>query len=416
MLTAGETASAEARRSDPRRHHHRRARAARRVRARHRAEPLVPRRLHRPLQRPAYRTPPYQMAQAILGLKAAYEKAQAGASAGDPRRSRSSPRSRHSDLRERPAARSRWRSARGTRPCEETVYGTAKRVGASSRFSDVKRLTRRPGEPAGRGEERRLDQGSQARQVGSRGSKPARRGASGRARVPMRELLAVVIDGAIYASWLFIIAVGLTIDLRRDEASSTWRTAASTRWAPTPPPRWSARGSRGGHAPLGSYAMLCWRRSLVGLIIGPLHRARLAALHLRQGRDRAGARHLRALPDPRGRDQAGLGRRVVLHRRSPTGCSATVEIGPLSYPVYSFVLVRGGDRGRHRRSRWGLHGTRLRQAAARGDPRPRDERRAGHRRARRLPRHLHRWAPCWPRSAARSRRRPSRSCRAWASR
>ena len=64
----------------------------------------------------------------------------------------------------------------------------------------------------------------------------------------------------------------------------------------------------------------------------PAHRARPAALDVRQGRDRAAADHLRGLPDPGRRDQADLGRRHRGWCPSRTRCPATSRSAALRLP------------------------------------------------------------------------------------
>jgi len=85
----------------------------------------------------------------------------------------------------------------------------------------------------------------------------------------MGHVLAVVIDGIIYSSWLFIIAVGLTLiygvmkilNLAHGSFYALGAYAAASLVG-----RWLARGG----APSGSYAMLILAAILVGLVVGPL--------------------------------------------------------------------------------------------------------------------------------------------------
>src|SRR5918911_4313556 len=85
----------------------------------------------------------------------------------------------------------------------------------------------------------------------------------------MDSAIAVVIDGIIYASWLFIMAAGLTIvygvmRILNMAHGSLYALGAYT--AASLGGAWL----RGGHAPLGSYAMLVLAALLVGLVLGPL--------------------------------------------------------------------------------------------------------------------------------------------------
>ncbi len=85
----------------------------------------------------------------------------------------------------------------------------------------------------------------------------------------MGHVLAVVIDGIIYSSWLFIIAVGLTLiygvmkilNLAHGSFYALGAYAAASLVG-----RWFS----GGGAPFGSYAMLILAAILVGLLVGPL--------------------------------------------------------------------------------------------------------------------------------------------------
>ena len=85
----------------------------------------------------------------------------------------------------------------------------------------------------------------------------------------MAQLLAVLIDGLIYSSWLFIIAVGLTLiygvmKILNIAHGSLYALGA-----------YSAASLAGlwinqGYPPMGSYAVLVVAAILVGLIAGPL--------------------------------------------------------------------------------------------------------------------------------------------------
>ena len=83
----------------------------------------------------------------------------------------------------------------------------------------------------------------------------------------MNQLVAVVIDGLIYSSWLFIIAVGLTLiygvmKILNIAHGSLYALGA-----------YSAAALAGywinqGHAPMGSYAVMLGAAILVGLAQG----------------------------------------------------------------------------------------------------------------------------------------------------
>jgi len=85
----------------------------------------------------------------------------------------------------------------------------------------------------------------------------------------MATLMAVAADAVIYASWLFIIAAGLTLvygvmRILNMAHGSLYALGAYT--AASLVGAWL----RGGHAPLGSYAMLLLAALLVGIVAGPL--------------------------------------------------------------------------------------------------------------------------------------------------
>jgi branched-chain amino acid transport system permease protein len=85
----------------------------------------------------------------------------------------------------------------------------------------------------------------------------------------MAQLLAVLIDGLIYSSWLFIIAVGLTLiygvmKILNIAHGSLYALGA-----------YSAASLTGywlnhGYPPMGSYAVMLVAAILVGLIAGPV--------------------------------------------------------------------------------------------------------------------------------------------------
>jgi branched-chain amino acid transport system permease protein len=85
----------------------------------------------------------------------------------------------------------------------------------------------------------------------------------------VNQLIAVVVDGLIYSSWLFIIAVGLTLiygvmKILNIAHGSLYALGAYT--AVTFAGQWIS----GGHDPMGSYAMLIAAAIIVGLIAGPV--------------------------------------------------------------------------------------------------------------------------------------------------
>jgi branched-chain amino acid transport system permease protein len=85
----------------------------------------------------------------------------------------------------------------------------------------------------------------------------------------MTELLAVVVDAVIYSSWLFIIALGLTLiygvmkilNMAHGSFYALGAYAAASLVG-----YWAGHG----YSPLGSYGMLVLAAILVGLVTGPL--------------------------------------------------------------------------------------------------------------------------------------------------
>src|SRR5512142_27554 len=85
----------------------------------------------------------------------------------------------------------------------------------------------------------------------------------------MSEFLAVLMDGLIYASWLFLIALGLTLiygvmKILNVAHGSFYALGAYT--AASLVGYWLSHG----HAPMASYGMLALAALLAGLITGPL--------------------------------------------------------------------------------------------------------------------------------------------------
>lgn len=85
----------------------------------------------------------------------------------------------------------------------------------------------------------------------------------------MNQLLAVLIDGLIYSSWLFIIAVGLTLIygvMKILNIAHGSLYALGAYGAASLAGYWINQG----HAPMGSYAVMLVAAILVGLIAGPV--------------------------------------------------------------------------------------------------------------------------------------------------
>ena len=171
----------------------------------------------------------------------------------------------------------------------------------------------------------------------------------------MSTLLAVLVDGIIYASWLFVIAAGLTIiyGVMRILNMAHGSLYAIGAYAAA-----SLAGAwlRGGHPPAGSYAMLVLAALLVGLVVGPaLERGLLRFCY---GKDEVVLVLVTYALFLMLEDLVKLAWGVEAYFVSePYGLLGNVDVGPLSYPVYSAVLVVAAvivGIG----LRWGIYGTR----------------------------------------------------------
>jgi branched-chain amino acid transport system permease protein len=171
----------------------------------------------------------------------------------------------------------------------------------------------------------------------------------------MGNVLAVVIDGLIYASWLFMTAAGLTIiyGVMRILNMAHGSLYALGAYATA-----SAVGAylRGGYPPLGSYAVLLLAAVAVGLVMGPLIERGL--LRFMYGRDEIVlilvTYALFLILEDAVKLVWGVESYFVYE---PYGLLGNVEIGPLSYPVYSGAIVLAAvavGLG----LRWGIYGTR----------------------------------------------------------
>jgi branched-chain amino acid transport system permease protein len=153
----------------------------------------------------------------------------------------------------------------------------------------------------------------------------------------MNTMLAVLADGVIYASWLFIIAAGLTLiygvmrilNMAHGSLYALGAYAAASL---------AGYWLRSGRAPMGSYAMLVLAAVLVGLVMGPLVERGL--LRYCYGRDEVVLVLVTYALFLILEDAVKLVWGVESYFISePYGLLGNVEIGPLSYPLYSGVLV-----------------------------------------------------------------------------
>ena len=155
----------------------------------------------------------------------------------------------------------------------------------------------------------------------------------------MSQLPAVIVDGILYASWMFIIAVGLTLiygvmkilNVAHGSMYALGAYTAATFAAYWLSPRLSADGqlrcaARGRH---------CGRSDRRAI-----DRARTAALHVRASDEIVLVLVTYALflilEDV---IQAGLRRRSDHASSEPYSLLGNLELGHLIYPVYSLVLV-----------------------------------------------------------------------------
>jgi branched-chain amino acid transport system permease protein len=153
----------------------------------------------------------------------------------------------------------------------------------------------------------------------------------------MGHVLAVVIDGIIYSSWLFIIAVGLTLiygvmkilNLAHGSFYALGAYAAASLVG-----RWLSSG----RAPFGSYAMLILAAILVGLVMGPLIERGL--LRFMYGKDEIVLVLVTYAVFLILEDAIKLVWGVEAYFVSgPYGLLGSLSIAGLTYPVYSAALV-----------------------------------------------------------------------------
>jgi len=153
----------------------------------------------------------------------------------------------------------------------------------------------------------------------------------------MGQLPAVIVDGILYASWMFVIAVGLTLiygvmKILNVAHGSLYALGAYT--ASTAAGYWLSHG----HAPMGSYVILLLAALVVGLIAGPLIERGL--LRFMYGRDEIVlvlvTYALFLILEDFTKLLFGVDPILVAE---PYGLLGNLQMGRLIYPVYSFVLV-----------------------------------------------------------------------------
>jgi branched-chain amino acid transport system permease protein len=150
-------------------------------------------------------------------------------------------------------------------------------------------------------------------------------------------IVAILVDGVIYASWLFVIAAGLTmiygvmriLNMAHGSLYALGAYAAA-----------SLAGAwlRGGYPPLWSYAVLVAAALVVGAVMGPLVERGL--LRFTYGRDEMVLVLVTYALFLILEDLVKLVWGVESYFVSePYALLGTVELGDLPYPVYSGVLV-----------------------------------------------------------------------------
>jgi branched-chain amino acid transport system permease protein len=153
----------------------------------------------------------------------------------------------------------------------------------------------------------------------------------------MGQILAVVVDGIIYSSWLFVIALGLTLiygvmkilNMAHGSLYALGAYAAASLVG-----RWLS----GGHAPLGSYAMLVLAAVLVGLVAGPL--IERGVLRFMYGREEIVlvlvTYSIFLIIEDAIKLLWGVDPYFV---SEPYGLLGSLDFAGLTYPVYSAVLI-----------------------------------------------------------------------------
>jgi branched-chain amino acid transport system permease protein len=153
----------------------------------------------------------------------------------------------------------------------------------------------------------------------------------------MTEFLAVLVDGLIYSSWLFVIALGLTLiygvmkilNMAHGSFYALGAYAAASMVG-----YWLNRG----HAPMASYGILIIAAVLVGLIAGPLIERGL--LRFMYGRDEMVLLLVTYALFLILEDVIKLIWGVDPYFVSePYSLLGTIDIANLTYPYYNFILV-----------------------------------------------------------------------------
>ncbi len=153
----------------------------------------------------------------------------------------------------------------------------------------------------------------------------------------MREFSALLVDGIIYSSWLFIIALGLTLiygvmKILNMAHGSLYALGAYT--SASLVGYWLAHG----HAPMASYGMLALAAVIVGVVAGPLIERGL--LRFLYGRDEIVLLLVTYALFLILEDVVKLIWGVDAYYVSePYGLLGSFDFAGLTYPVYNLVLI-----------------------------------------------------------------------------
>jgi branched-chain amino acid transport system permease protein len=171
----------------------------------------------------------------------------------------------------------------------------------------------------------------------------------------MTDLAAVLFDGVVYASWLFMMAAGLTLiygvmkilNIAHGSLYALGAYAAASLVG-----AWLA----GGHAPIASYALLAAAALAVGLVMGPLLERGL--LRLMYGKDEVVLLLVTyavfLILEDAIKLVWGVESLVVAE---PYALPGNFNIGTLAYPVYNLILI-GAAMVIGLAVAWGLYRTR----------------------------------------------------------
>jgi branched-chain amino acid transport system permease protein len=168
------------------------------------------------------------------------------------------------------------------------------------------------------------------------------------------DLLAVAIDAVIYSSWLFVVATGLTIIygvMRILNMAHGSLYALGAYAAASLAGAWSAAGWPAA----GTYAVLVAAALLVGVVMGPL--VERGILRFTYGRDEVVMVLVTYALFLILEDAIKLAWGVESYFvTEPYQLLGTLDLGPLSYPLYSGVIVLAAV-ATGVGLRWGIYGT-----------------------------------------------------------